>query len=75
LPEPASFRRHSGGAASNDPLGGRNMTAQPMSLDSYKCRKTLTVGKKTYTYYSLLATLYFTIIQDFSYRVPATRPG
>ena len=29
------------------------MTAQPVSLDSFKCRKTLTVGGKTYVYYSL----------------------
>jgi aconitate hydratase len=27
--------------------------AQPVSLDSFKCRKTLTAGGKTYTYYSL----------------------
>jgi aconitate hydratase len=26
---------------------------QPLSLDSFKCRKTLTVGDKTYTYFSL----------------------
>ena len=30
------------------------MTAQqPQSLDSFKCKKTLTAGGKTYTYYSL----------------------
>jgi aconitate hydratase len=29
------------------------VTAQPVSLDSYKCRKTLTAGGKTYVYYSL----------------------
>ncbi len=29
------------------------MTAQPVSLDSFKCRKTLTVGGKSYVYYSL----------------------
>jgi aconitate hydratase len=30
------------------------VTAQdPVSLDSFKCRKTLTVGNKTYTYFSL----------------------
>jgi aconitate hydratase len=28
-------------------------TAQPVSKDSFKCRKTLTVGGKTYVYYSL----------------------
>jgi aconitate hydratase len=27
--------------------------AQPVSLDSFKCRKTLTAGGKTYSYYSL----------------------
>ena len=27
--------------------------AQPVSLDSFKCRKTLSAGGKTYTYYSL----------------------
>ena len=29
------------------------MTAQPVSLDSFKCRKTLTAGGKTYVYFSL----------------------
>ena len=29
------------------------MTAQPVSIDSFKCRKTLDVGGKKYTYYSL----------------------
>ena len=29
------------------------MTAQPVSIDSYKCRRTLDVGGKKYTYFSL----------------------
>ncbi|MCL4767811.1 MAG: aconitate hydratase AcnA [Hyphomicrobiaceae bacterium] len=34
--------------------GGQNVTAQqPVSLDSFKTRKTLEIDKKTYTYFSL----------------------
>ena len=30
-----------------------SVVTAPVSLDSFKCRKTLTAGGKTYTYYSL----------------------